>query len=147
MNSELIKEIKEKGLFATTRKLQIEARRKLPVDISNIYAKRYADQQPKSRFSGGGMAIGDDNRPHRIKNSDPSIHRNSSKPVNPLSVATIESRELDEPEVGLATELSLAEPTITAGDETPTLDDLEPETDEVASEKEPQEEEASEGVA
>ena len=52
MNSELLKEIKEKGLFATTCRLQTEARAKLPQNLSGLYTLR---QTMGSKLNGPGI--------------------------------------------------------------------------------------------
>ncbi len=120
MNSELLKEIKEKGLFATTCRLQTEARAKLPQNLSGLYTLR---QTIGSKLNGPGMAVGPDNRPRLIPNSDPEIHWNSRPVERPLLITTISAE--DEPEVPTeddAVELSLSEPAVEAGDEEPEIE-------------------------
>ena len=89
---------------------------------------------PGSKLT-AGMVIGPDNRPRRIPNSDPEIHRNSRPVERPLLITTISAE--DEPEVPTeddAVELSLSEPAVEAGDEEP---EIEPEpSDEQEGERE-----------
>lgn len=138
MNSELLKEIKEKGLFATTCRLQTEARAKLPQNLSGLYTPR---QTIGSKLNGPGMTVGPDNRPRRIPHSDPEIHRNSRFIERPLLVTGIDA-DLDESEeisVDDATELLPIAVAIVAGEEDQELTDdsnlSEPELREEADEK------------
>jgi hypothetical protein len=116
MNKELFDAIKKDGLFATTRKLQAEAKAKLPQGFafrSNLTAG--------SKLSTPGMMVGPDNRPIRIPNSDPEIHRNYRPVERPLLITTISAE--DEPEIEETTEddspeLNLSVAPITAGSDT-----------------------------
>jgi hypothetical protein len=74
------------------------------------------------------MTVGPDNRPRRIPNSDPEIHRSSRPIERPLLVTTISAEDDEvEPITGDdTTELSLVELAVAAGDDTPS--DIEPES-------------------
>ena len=112
---ELLKEIKAKGLFATTRRLQEERRAAMPQGFA--FRINYT---AGSKLSGGGMTVGKDNRPTRIPNSDPEVHRSKSVIVNPLIVTTITAEDEEvESSPDDTTELSLAEPVAEAGTDTP----------------------------
>jgi len=120
-----MKEIKEKGLFATTHRLQLERRASMPQDISSLFCHNLL---AGSRLSTPGTYIDDHNRVAQLRHADPSVHRHASKPVKPLTVATIDAQELDEPEQEVEqpeddmTELMPVTPTVEAGFEEPRAD-------------------------
>lgn len=121
MNSELLKEIKEKGLFATTCRLQTEARAKLPQNLSGLYTLR---QTIGSKLNGPGMTVGPDNRPRLIPNSDPEIHWNS-RPVERALLVTSIDADLDESEISVDDATELLPPAVVkvAGEEDQELTD------------------------
>jgi len=95
--------------------MMLAARAAMPQMVAGLVERRFTTG---SRLS-AGMFVNDRNRPERIKNSDPEVHRHSRPIVKPLLVTTISAE--DEPEVELteddAAELSLVEPTLVAGQE------------------------------
>ena len=93
-DSELFELIKRDGLFQTTARLQREAKAKLPPDYTPLCRVKV----PKSRLAGEGMTIGDNGRPVRIPNSDPSVYKNAQPIEKPLMVTTVESDLEDEVE-------------------------------------------------
>jgi hypothetical protein len=125
-DSELFELIKRDGLFQTTARLQREAKAKLPPDYTPLCRVKV----PKSRLAGEGMTIGDNGRPVRIPNSDPSVHKNSHPIEKPLMVTTVESDLEDEVEQGIddERELTTIESVVVpaAGEEVPNQIDVEP---------------------
>lgn len=125
-DSELFELIKRDGLFQTTARLQREAKAKLPPDYTALCRVKV----PKSRLAGEGMTIGDNGRPVRIPNSDPSVYKNAQPIEKPLMVTTVESDLEDEVEQGIddERELTTIESVVVpaAGEEVPNQIDVEP---------------------
>jgi hypothetical protein len=125
--------IKRDGLFQTTARLQREAKAKLPPDLCAMYGRTRLGEA--SKLTGPGMVVNEKNRPERIPNSDPSVHRGKSvieKPLNVVSADAVEDEpEEIEPGIDDERELTTIESVVVpaAGEEVPNLDDIEPERD------------------
>lgn len=126
MNSELQREIKAKGLFATCSQMMQAARAALPQSFGLCDRNLTAGSKLTP-----GITVDKNNRPTRILNSDPSIHRNSRPIERPLVVATADA-DLDESEeisVDDATELLPPAVVIIAGEEDPEQEQSDEELD------------------
>jgi hypothetical protein len=138
---------KRENQFELCIRLGRERRAALPKDIAGLYTDRNLTAGSKLP---PGMFVNERNRPERIKNSDPEIHRGSFI-GKPLAVATADADLDDEPEqTEDATELSLSVTPITAGEDV--VSDIEPEQSDEVEESEEEseievEESDGEGVA
>jgi len=81
--------------FVRCLKLGKAKRDAMGVDYTALFRN---DSTRHSRLSTPGTYIDGHNRVAQLRHADPSVHRHASKPVKPLTVATIDAQELDEPE-------------------------------------------------